>query len=76
MSTNETRAFTVRMPAEQAEELEMIAQAEGISVAEEVRGALTDRINARKADAEFVARVQTQMARNQRALERLAQRAK
>jgi hypothetical protein len=68
-----TRAFTVRVPVEQAEVIDAIAQVEGISVAEEVRGALMDRIKARKADPDFIARVRKTMAANQRALERLAE---
>jgi hypothetical protein len=48
MSNAETRAFTVRVPVEQAEALELIAKTDGISVAEEVRGALLERIEARE----------------------------
>jgi hypothetical protein len=68
-----TRALTVRLPAEQAEDIETIAQVEGVSVAEEIRAALTDRIAARRADAEFAARLRKTMERNRRALERLAE---
>ena len=73
MATNETRAFTVRVPVAQAEAIEAIAQVEGVSVAEEVRAALADRIEARRKDAAFVERVRATMRRNQRALERLAE---
>lgn len=68
-----TRALTVRLPAEQAEDIETIAQVEGVSVDEEIRAALADRIAARRADADFVARLRKTMERNRRALERLAE---
>lgn len=72
MSSNETRAFTVRVPAEQAEALEPIAKTDGISVAEEVRGTLVERIEARKADPEFMALVKATVERSQAALDLLA----
>jgi hypothetical protein len=68
-----TRAFTVRVPQEQAEELEAIAAAEGTSVAEEVRAALTERIEARRRDKKFQARLRATMERNRRVLDRLAE---
>jgi hypothetical protein len=68
-----TRALTVRLPAEQAEDIETIAQVEGVSMDEEIRAALADRIAARRADADFVARLRKTMERNRRALERLAE---
>lgn len=67
------RAFTVRLPAEQAEDIETIAQVEGVSVAEEIRAALADRIAARRADTAFATRLRKTMERNRRALERLAE---
>jgi hypothetical protein len=68
-----TRAFTVRIPVEQAEEIEAIAAADGVSVAEEVRSALADRIEARRKDAAFRERLKATMARNKRVLDRLAE---
>ncbi|WP_433183993.1 ribbon-helix-helix protein, CopG family [Actinoallomurus sp. CA-150999] len=68
-----TRAFTVRVSEEQAEELEAIAAAEGTSVAEEVRSALSERIEARRKDKEFQARLRATMERNRRVLDRLAE---
>jgi hypothetical protein len=68
-----TRALTVRLPVEQAEDIETIAQVEGVSVAEEIRAALADRIAARRADSDFAARLRKTMERNRRALERLAE---
>jgi hypothetical protein len=72
MST-ETRAFTVRLPVEQAEDVENLARVEGVPVAELVRDALADRIAARRADPDFTARLHKTMERNRRALERLAE---
>lgn len=69
----DTRAFTVRIPVEQAEEIEAIAATEGVSVAEEVRAALADRIEARRKDAAFRARLRATMERNKRVLDRLAE---
>ena len=69
----DTRAFTVRLPVEQADVVETLAQVDGTSVAEVVRSALEDRIAARRADPNFAARLHKTMERNRRALERLAQ---
>jgi hypothetical protein len=68
-----TRAFTVRVSEEQAEELEAIAAAEGTSLAEEVRSALSERIETRRKDKEFQARLRATMERNRRVLDRLAE---
>ena len=69
----ETRAFTVRLPADQADVVETLAQVDEMSVAQVVRSALDDRIAARRADPDFAARLQKTMARNRRALERLSE---
>ena len=68
-----TRAFTVRLTEDQADTVEMLAQVEGVPIAEVVRTSLEDRIAARRADPEFAARLHKTMERNRRALERLAQ---
>jgi hypothetical protein len=68
-----TRAFTVRVPEDQAEEIEAIAEADGVSVAEEVRAALTDRIAVRRSDKAFQERLRATMERNRRVLDRLAE---
>jgi hypothetical protein len=66
------RAFNVQLPAEQAMEVEALAQVDGVSVDEEVRAALAERIAARRADPEFTARLHETIEQNRRALERLA----
>ena len=68
----QTRAFTVRLPVEQAEDIEALAKVDGMSVAEVVRLSLEERVAARRADPEFMASLHETMERNQRALERLA----
>lgn len=72
MSTD-THAFTVRIPADQAEAIETIAAVEGVSMAKEVSAAIADRIAARRADPDFIARLHKTMEKNRRALERLAE---
>jgi hypothetical protein len=69
----EQRAFTVRIPAELAADLEAVAAAEGTSVAEEIRQAIGERIAAKRADAGFRKRVRSIITQNQRVLERLAE---
>jgi hypothetical protein len=72
VANNETRALTVRLSAEQAEDIETIAQVDGTSIAEEIRAALANHIAARRADADFAERLRQTVERNQRALERLS----
>lgn len=66
------KGFTVRLDDDQAAELEAVARADGVPVAEEIRRAITTRIEERRADEEFQARLRQSIADNQRILERLA----
>jgi hypothetical protein len=66
------RGFTVRLDDEQAEELEAVAKVDGVSVAEEIRQAITSQLAERRKDAEFRARLRQSIEDNQRILERLA----
>ncbi|MEX0869281.1 MAG: ribbon-helix-helix protein, CopG family [Nitriliruptoraceae bacterium] len=68
-----TKGFTVRLEEDQAAELEAIAKADGVSVAEEIRRAITVRIAERRGDAEFQARIRGLIEKNQKILDRLAQ---
>lgn len=68
----ENKAMTLRLPAEQAEALEKVAEVDGMSVTEAIREAIEHHITARAADAEFRARLAASMERNQRILERLS----
>jgi hypothetical protein len=69
----ERRAYTVRIPADEAADLEAVAAAEGLSVSEEIRQAIADRVAAKRKDKAFRARVRTVIEQNQRVLERLAE---
>jgi hypothetical protein len=69
----ERRAYTVRIPAEEAAELEAVATADGISVSEEIRQAIAERVAAKRKDKAFRARVRSVIEQNQRVLERLAE---
>lgn len=69
---SEQRAFTVRIPEEQAEELEAIAASDGASLAEEVRIAIAERIEAKRLDPGFQDWLREHTARNKRIMTRLA----
>jgi hypothetical protein len=68
----ESKAMTLRLSAEQAEELKAVAEADGMSVTETVRHAIDEHIAARAADEEFRARLAASIERNRRILDRLA----
>jgi hypothetical protein len=69
----ERRAYTVRIPSEEAADLEAVAAAEGLSVSEEIRLAIADRVAVKRKDKAFRTRVRTIIEQNQRVLERLAE---
>lgn len=64
--------MTVRLPADQAEDLEAVAQAEGIPVAEVIRRAVAEHIEGKMRDPGFQTRLRRQIERNRRVLRRLA----
>jgi predicted transcriptional regulator len=66
------KGFTVRLDDDQAAELEAIAKVDGVSVAEEIRQAITVQIAERRKDKEFRARLRQSIQDNQKVLERLA----
>lgn len=68
------KAMTLRLSQEQAEALEAVAQADGVPVAEAVRVAIDEHIERRRKDRAFQDRLQASMERNQRILEKLADR--
>lgn len=68
----ETKAMTVRLNAQQAEELEAIAEIEGSPVSEEIRKAIAAHIEVKKKDKDFKARLKNSMERNRAILDRLA----
>jgi len=70
--TMENKAMTLRLPAEQAEALEKVAEVDGVSVTEAIREAIEQHISSRAADKEFRARLAASMERHQRILDRLS----
>jgi Arc/MetJ-type ribon-helix-helix transcriptional regulator len=64
--------MTLRLPAEQADELEAVARAEGISVSDAVREAITEHIALKRKDKAFRERLHAVMERDREILERLA----
>ena len=67
------KAMTLRLPAEQADALELVAQVDGVSVSQAVRDAIESHIDSRRADDRFQQRLAESMARYQRILDRLAE---
>lgn len=64
--------MTLRLPAEQADELEAVARAEGISVSDAVREAISEHIERKRKDKAFRERLRAVMERDRQILERLA----
>jgi hypothetical protein len=64
--------MTVRMDPEQAAELEAVAEVEGVPVAEAIRNAIAEHIEARRQDEEFQSRLRASLDRNRQILEKLA----
>ena len=67
-----SKAMTVRLAAEQAAALEMVADVDGVSMSEAVRDAIESHIDNRRADSGFQDRLAESMRRHQRILDRLA----
>jgi len=68
------KAMTLRLSQEQAEWLEAVAQADGVPVAEAVRTAIAAHIEQRRKDQAFQKRLRESLDRNQRIVEKLADR--
>ena len=64
--------MTLRLPAEQADELEAVARAEGISVSDAVREAIAEHIARKRKDRAFRERLRAVVERDREILERLA----
>ena len=67
------KTMSLRLSDEQAAELEAVARVEEAPVAAVVRDAISERIQARRGDQEFQARLRRHLEENRQALERLAQ---
>ena len=66
------RAMTLRLPEEQADALEIVAEVDGVSMSEAVREAIEEHIDNRRSDADFQERLTASMERHKRILDRLA----
>lgn len=66
------RAMSLRLPDEQARALDALAMADETSVSEVIRTAIAERIEKRRADKDFQARLQRAVERNKETLDLLA----
>ncbi|HEY1853223.1 MAG TPA: ribbon-helix-helix protein, CopG family [Solirubrobacterales bacterium] len=66
-----TKAMSLRLPAEQAAELEAVARADEMPVSEAVREAIDAYIAARRADKDFQKRLKQRLDEDREVLERL-----
>jgi predicted DNA-binding protein len=69
----DVKTMSLRLSSEQAEELEAVAQVDGVPIAESVRTAIAEHIAQRRADRAFQNRLQVSMERHRKILEKLAQ---
>lgn len=65
--------MTLRLPADQADALELVAEVDGVSVSEAIRDAIESHIESRRADNGFQERLAVSISRYQRILKRLAE---
>jgi len=68
----ERKAMTVRIPSDQAAELEAVADVDGVPVSEAIRQAINEHIEMRRKDKAFRARLQAALDRNRKILEKLS----
>lgn len=68
----ESKAMTLRLPAEKAAELEAVARADEKSVSEAVREAIDEHIEARRKDKAFRDRLRRRIEEDREVLDRLA----
>jgi hypothetical protein len=66
------KSMTLRLSPEQADELELVARAEGISVSDAVRVAIAEHIERKRKDKAFRERLRAVMERDREILDRLA----
>lgn len=66
------KAMSLRLSAEQARELELVAQIDGIAMAEVVRRAIQTYVAARATDRDFQERSKTALAQHIEILKRFA----
>ena len=68
-----TKATSLRLSPELAAELAAVARAQGLTISEILREALSDYIAAVRSDDRFQARLREQMEKDRELLERLAE---
>jgi predicted DNA-binding protein len=66
------KAMTVRLSEDKAAELEAVAEADGMPIAEAIRDAIDAHIEARRKDEAFQARLRSSIERNQTILDKLS----
>jgi len=64
--------MTLRLTVDQANELEAVARADGLSVSDTVREAITEHIERKRRDKAFRERLRAVMERDREILDRLA----
>lgn len=64
--------MTLRLPVNQADELEAVARAEGMTVSDAVREAITEHIDRKRKDKAFRERLKAVMERDREILDRLS----
>jgi Ribbon-helix-helix protein, copG family len=67
-----TKMLTLRLPEDQARDVEALARVDGVSVSEEIRDAIAERVEAKRADRDFQERLKRLMDNERAVLERLA----
>lgn len=68
----DTKAMTLRLPADKAKELETVANIDRVSVTDAVRVAIDAHIDARRKDSAFQERLRESLEEHRDILERLA----
>jgi predicted transcriptional regulator len=64
-----SKAMTIRLSTDQAEELETVASVENLPVAEVIRAAIAEHIDSRKQDEQFRRTLRDRIERTQRMLD-------
>lgn len=73
LAMGDTRALSVRISSKRAADLEFVARADGVSVAEATRTAIDQHIEARRRDRAFQDRITKMMEEEHEVLKRLAE---
>jgi predicted transcriptional regulator len=63
-----SKAMTIRLSADQAEELEIVASVESVPVSEVIRTAIAEHIDSRRQDEQFRNTLRERIERTQRML--------